>query len=123
MAAAAQGKFWAFHDALYARHAKFDEAGIRAVARKAGLDMRAFDRALSGTEVDQQVARDVDLAGKLGIRGTPAYFVNGRPILGAQPEVQFILVIEEELQRAAALREEGVAPEDLYRELTSRPLD
>ncbi len=123
MAAHAQGKFWPFHDALYARRAQFDEAAIRSVARKAGLDMRAFDRALAGHAIDEPIARDVDLAGKLGLRGTPAYFINGRPILGAQPAVHFILVIEEELQRAAALREQGVAPADLYRELTSRPLD
>ena len=54
------------------------------------------------------------LALLLGVNGTPAYFVNGRPIEGAMPLLQFRLIVEEELRRAQALLDAGTKPIDLY---------
>ena len=122
-AAHRQDKFWAFHDALYDRKAKIDEKVLYDVAKEAGLNMKKFDASMNDLELDSSIEEDQRLAAALGVTGTPAYFVNGRPIAGAQPEIQFRLLIEEELRRAAAMREGGVADEKLYDALTHAPLD
>ncbi|MEX1369334.1 MAG: thioredoxin domain-containing protein [Nannocystaceae bacterium] len=123
VAAAAQGKFWAFHDALYARQARFDEDDLFVIAREVGLDTKKFGKAMNSLELDDAIERDQSLAMNLGVSGTPAFFVNGRPVRGAQPELVFRLIIEEELERAAEARQRGVAPEDVYEALTHTPLD
>lgn len=122
-AAHAQGKFWAYHDRLYELDAKLAKADFVAIARELGLDVPAFERAMSSTELDRSIEADIELAMSLGVNGTPAYFVNGRPLEGAVPLLTFRLLVEEELDRARGLLEQGVAPERLYHELTHRPLD
>jgi protein-disulfide isomerase len=123
MAAHAQGKFWAFHDGLYSLDADFDEKALRALAKRVGLDLRKYDKAMNSISLDAQIEKDLSLGMKLGVSGTPAYFVNGRPLEGALPELQFRMLIEEELARARAALREGVAPERLYDTLMRRPLD
>jgi protein-disulfide isomerase len=122
VAAQAQGKFWPFHDALYARRARFDERDIEAIAKQVGLDMKKFRKAMESRELDRAVEQDLSLAMSLGVSGTPAYFVNGRAVHGAQPELVFRLLIEEELERAAAATARGVAAGELYETLTHTPL-
>jgi protein-disulfide isomerase len=123
MAAHAQGKFWAYHDALYETKAKFDEQDLYRIARRVRLDMGRFRSAMGSTRFDALIARDQQLALLLGANGTPAYFINGRPIEGAAPELQFRLIIEEELERARRLLDEGIAPANLYDALVSRDLE
>lgn len=123
VAAQAQGKFWAFHDALYARRARFDEDDLQTIAKAIGLDMKKFRRAMENLELDAALEADQALAMSLGVSGTPAYFVNGRIVSGAQPELVFRLLIEEELERAAAATARGVAGSELYEALTHTPLD
>jgi len=122
VAAHAQGKFWAFHDALYARRADFDEEDIQAIAKEVGLDMKKFRKAMTSLELDRAIEEDLSLAMSLGVSGTPAFYVNGRAVHGAQPELVFRLMIEEELERAAAARARGVAGTELYETLTHTPL-
>jgi protein-disulfide isomerase len=122
VAAQAQGKFWAFHDALYARRAKFDDDEIQTIAKEVGLDMKKFRKAMESLELDRAIEQDLSLAMSLGVSGTPAYFVNGRAVSGAQPELVFRLMIEEELERAAAATARGVAAGELYEALTHTPL-
>ncbi len=122
VAAHAQGKFWAFHDALYARNARFDEDDINGIAKKVGLDMKKFRKAMTGLELDRAIEQDLSLAMSLGVSGTPAFFINGRALSGAQPEIVFRLMIEEELQRAAAATARGVSGAELYETLTHTPL-
>ncbi|MBL4687057.1 MAG: thioredoxin domain-containing protein, partial [Nannocystaceae bacterium] len=123
VAAQRQGKFWAFHDALYRRRAKINEKVLLEVAKEAGLNMKMFRAQLSDLELDRQIEEDQRLASSLGVRGTPAYFINGRPLAGAQPEIQFRLLIEEELERAQSALESGVAPAKIYDTLIHQPLD
>lgn len=123
MAAHAQGKFWAFHDALYARGGRFGEDDLYAIARKVRLNMKKFRQAMESTELDSLVAKDQALAASMGVSGTPAYFINGRPLEGAMPELHFRLLIEEELDRVAKLKAEGVAPAQLYDALITRDID
>jgi protein-disulfide isomerase len=123
VAAKAQGKFWPFHDALYARKARFDEDDINEIAKEVGLDMKKFRKAMTSLELDRAIEQDLSLAMSLGVSGTPAFFVNGRAVHGAQPELVFRLMIEEELDRAAAAKARGVQGSELYETLTHTPLD
>ena len=92
-----QGKFWEYHDLLFAGPPSATPEALERYAGKAGLDLGAFGTCLSGGVHRAAVQRDVDEAGRLGISGTPGFFVNGRPLTGAQPLEVFVRVIEEEL--------------------------
>lgn len=119
MAAEAEGKFWEFHDRLYQQKAQFDEASLTAIARDLKLDLKRFKQRLHSTEADARIVADQELGHTLGVRGTPAYFVNGRAVDGAVPELEFRLVVQEELERAEALLQTGVAPSALYNRLVT----
>jgi protein-disulfide isomerase len=123
MSAAAQGKFWAYHDALYATGAKFDEDKLIAIAKQVGLDVKRFKDDIQGGTFDAAIDDDLALGAMLGVSGTPAYFVNGRPVEGALPDLHFRLIIEEELERAAAAVARGVAKAEVYDALMRTPLE
>ncbi|HEY0134581.1 MAG TPA: DsbA family protein, partial [Nannocystis sp.] len=116
-AAEAEGKFWEFHDRLYATRAQFDEASLLTIARDIGLNAKKFKQRLHSDEFDAKIIADQELGHTLGIRGTPAYFVNGRALDGAVPELEFRLTIQEELERAEDLLREGVPAAGLYERL------
>ncbi len=119
MYAQSKGKFWEFHDALYALSAEFDEDALVQIAKKIGLRAKPFREALHSDQFDAKILGDQNLARRVGVSGTPAYFINGRVINGAAPPLEFRLAIEEELQRAAAAQARGVSPENLYEHLVS----
>jgi protein-disulfide isomerase len=99
-AAQAQGRFWEFHDALLAAHEPVDEASLERRASEVGLDVARFRQAMRSDEVDAAVAADDEEGTRLGLKGTPTLFVNGRRIIGAQP----IDVIRASVDRALASR-------------------
>ncbi|MBK9758337.1 MAG: thioredoxin domain-containing protein [Nannocystis sp.] len=117
LAAEAEGKFWEFHDRLYQTRADFDEATLVAIARELGLNAKKFKERLYSAEYDAKIIADQELGATLGVRGTPAYFVNGRALDGAVPELEFRLAIQEELERAEALLREGSPAAGLYERL------
>lgn len=114
LAAAAQGQFWPFHDRLFASPAPTDVDGMVRVAGELGLDVASFRRDLVERRHAATLAADDKLARRLGVDGIPQFFVNGRPISGAQPLGVFVRLIEEELAIADALVARGVGPEELY---------
>jgi STE24 endopeptidase len=79
LAAGKQGKFWEYHDLLYSRQEQFSEEAFPAWAKELGLDMTRFSADFSSQEIREAVARDVDQALKLGVKGTPRLFINGQP--------------------------------------------
>jgi len=95
-----QGKFWEFHDALFVDQSKLDQAGLNAAAQKLGLDEKAFQSCLASGEYSTQIARDVEDGRKVGVGSTPAFFVNGIFLSGAQPQTAFEKLIEDELKAA-----------------------
>lgn len=122
MAAHAEGKFWEFHDRLYEARAKFDEDTLVQIAKDLRLDLKKFKQRLHAADADARIVADQNLGATLGVRGTPAYFVNGRAVDGAVPELEFRLVVQEELERAEALLRDGVPPAALYNRLvTTQP--
>jgi protein-disulfide isomerase len=76
-AAAAQGKFWEMHDALYANGGKFSFDDLSAVAKRVGLDVERFRAELIDGTYTARVDRDADGARAAGIAATPAFIVNG----------------------------------------------
>ena len=100
LAASAQDEFWAMHDALFDRGNRLDDDAIESAARAAGLDMTRYAADVASADIDRRLQRDIDTAAKFGIKGTPAFFINGRYLGGRQSASAFNAVIDEELERA-----------------------
>nr|MDQ3368643.1 thioredoxin domain-containing protein [Myxococcota bacterium] len=100
LAAAAQGRFRPMSDRLYAVHGRADRAAVELFAREVGLDMLRFRAALDTHAYRKQIDADVQDAIALGVTGTPAFFINGRPVHGNQPLKVFAEVVDQELARA-----------------------
>lgn len=94
-----QGKFWAYHDALYAAAPKASPEHLKSFAQRAGVELGRFETCLASGKFAAAIETDIDEGTKAGVTGTPAFFVNGRLIGGAQPLEQFVRVIEEELEQ------------------------
>lgn len=82
LAAAEQGKYAAFHDAMFAA-GQVDAATIEAVARSVGLDMDRARKVAAGPEVQAEIARNLEFASRLGFTGTPSWVAGNRLIAGA----------------------------------------
>jgi protein-disulfide isomerase len=77
-AAAAQWRFWEYHDALYERQNRLSERELSAIARDLGLDADRLAREVEGGRWAARVERDLESARTSGVSGTPTFFVNGR---------------------------------------------
>ena len=97
----AQGQFWKYHDKLYSVPLSTDPNQLSALAKETGLDVAAFDTCLSSGQFKATVQKDFEQGQQLGITGTPAFFINGRLLIGAQPVEAFAKIIDEELAAAA----------------------
>jgi len=84
LAAADQGKFKPFHDALYSA-GQLSEASIRAAAASAGLDTAKAQAALTTPRVEGEITRNLEVAGKLGVSGTPSWVIGDQVISGMVP--------------------------------------
>ncbi len=98
-AAALQGKFWEFHDAVYAEQRPVNsgiltEEYLASLAREAGLDGDRLVKDMARPELAEAVRADFQEGQALGVTGTPAFLVNGQPIIGAQPAEVFEQAIE-----------------------------
>jgi protein-disulfide isomerase len=98
MAAHEQGRFWEFHDALFANQQALDRASLEKLAGTLKLDVERFRRALDSSTWSTYVETEVAEAQRRGIRGTPTFFVNGKGITGAHPLEVFTKAIDAELQ-------------------------
>ncbi len=75
-----QGRFWAFHDSLFSAQKPLDDSSLRTEAAAAGLDLAQFDACFRSEESAEAVRKDVLLGRQAGVEGTPALFVNRRPV-------------------------------------------
>ena len=82
MAAHRQGKFWAFHDALFARYRELSEATYLEIAQTLGLDLARFKADQADAKVASQVDAEGAVATSLDARGTPSFFINGKKQVG-----------------------------------------
>jgi protein-disulfide isomerase len=122
-AAGEQGKFWQMHDRLFASQQALDAATVEGHARALGLDVARWQAALASPRLRGRIEADGKLAEQLAVNGTPTFFVNGRPLVGAQPLERWRALIDEELARADQRLAAGAARAGLYAELTRAGLD
>jgi protein-disulfide isomerase len=95
--AADQGKFWEYHDLLFANQNNLDRIGLLTQASKLNLDQKAFETCLDSRKHNTDVARDVKDGTDAGLTGTPGFFVNGVFLNGALPAAAFEKAVEDEL--------------------------
>ena len=118
MAAHKQGKFWEMHDVMFKNQKKLEDVDIYGYAGDIGLDVDKFKKDYADKSLDAQIAEDQKVAKQFGANGTPAFFVNGRFISGAQPYDNFKKLIDEEKAKAEQFaKDKGVKNEELYVEM------
>jgi len=92
-----QGQFWAYHDRLFADQTKLGDADLKASAAALGLDAGKFNACVDSHKYKDRIDADVQAGNEAGVNGTPAFFINGRMLSGAQPYDEFKRLIDEEL--------------------------
>lgn len=101
-----QGKFWEMHDAIFNEQQKqgsgtiqFTVDDVKKWAAKIGLNTSKFNQCLDSGKYKQEVEKDIADGSAAGVSGTPAIFINGRLVVGAQPFAAFKVIIDEELKK------------------------
>lgn len=85
LAAKAQGKFWPYHDKLFENQKMLDRADLERYAKEVGLNLPKFQKALNDGTYKAKVDAEMAEGAQVGVQGTPALFINGRFLSGAQP--------------------------------------
>ena len=94
----AQGKFWEYHDKLFENQKALQDENLQQYAADLGLDVDSFKTCLDSGQFRNDVAKDTVEGSQYGVKGTPAFFVNGRFLSGVQPFEAFARIIDEELK-------------------------
>jgi len=96
-----QGKFWEYHDKLFLAPGQAgDDATRIRLAEEAGLDKKKFEKCLAGGKYKDLIQKEIKAGNEAGVRGTPAIFVNGSLVSGAQPYENFESAVRNELTRS-----------------------
>ena len=103
LSAGRQGKFWEFHDKLFENYNQLNEQKIQTISQELGLDTVTFTENLKNAQLLAAVDRDQSDGNRVGVRGTPAVFVNGKLLRNLNFR-DFQYKIEKELQK---IREAG----------------
>lgn len=109
--AADQGKFWEMHDKMFANQRALTDADLEKYAGEVGVDKAKWKSCFTAQKPKSRILADQRAASKVGARGTPAFFVNGRYLSGAQPFPRFKALVDEELKKAKA---SGLSKKDYY---------
>lgn len=96
LAAGKQGKFWEFHDELFASQdkLKLGQSFYEETAKKLGLNVDQWRKDMDSADVAAALKADSELASKLGVRGTPGFFLNGVRVAGAYPFDHFKSIVD-----------------------------
>ena len=92
-----QEAFWEYSEALFSGEHVLSDDSYLAIAEELELDVAAFEECYTSRRYADEVEADYQYAGNLGVRSTPTFFLNGLPIVGAQPYEVFKEVIDKEL--------------------------
>jgi len=92
-----QGFYWEFSERLFSMELGLSVSAYNQYATELDLDMGAFTACLNSGDQNDEIMADYEYAANLGVRSTPTFFVNGIPLVGAQPFEVFQEVIEQEL--------------------------
>ncbi len=113
-AAGEQGKYWEMHDKIFADQQHMDRATYEKYAGELGINMGKFKAALDANKGKEAIEADAAAGNKIGARGTPAFFINGKFLSGAQPFEAFKAKIDEELKTADGLIAKGTPKAKVY---------
>ena len=103
-AAGKQGKFWEFHDLLFGNQDKLGDEFFESSAKQLGLDVAKFKKDIADPATEKAIKEESELGGKLGIQGTPGFFVSGVAVRGAYPFEHFKSIIDRVLKGAPAAK-------------------
>ncbi len=92
-----QGAYWEYHNALFSGAYSLDSSGIDEIAVDLGLDLDPFKECMVEARYAEEVRDDFNYGVSLGVSSTPTFFINGIPLVGAQPVVNFAQIIDSEL--------------------------
>ncbi|MBI4169865.1 MAG: thioredoxin domain-containing protein [Acidobacteria bacterium] len=95
-----QGKFWEMHKALFANQQKLAATDLAETAGGLGMDKEKFKACLDSGKYKAEVQKDFEDGQKYGVSGTPTFFINGIPMVGARGVDAFAEIIDAELERA-----------------------
>ncbi|MBI2882352.1 MAG: thioredoxin domain-containing protein [Candidatus Methylomirabilis oxyfera] len=93
-----QGKFWEYHDRLFESQAHAEISDFKQFAEQLKLDGNSFAACLDSGKYAAAIQADVQEGARLGITGTPTFFINGRLVVGALPLEMFRKLIDRELR-------------------------
>ncbi len=119
LALGGQEAFWRYHAVAFRHQRDMSPETIRAWAVASGVDERALDDGMQKKRWAPKIAYDIEVAKRVGANGTPASFINGVLLSGAQPYEKFKAIIDEELPKARSLVDRGVAKDKVYTRLAS----
>ena len=100
-----QGKFWLMYEKLFKNQRSLSDENFKSYAKQIGLNMSKFNGCISGSDSNQsakakRLVQSNRVSGSsLGVTGTPAFFIQGRRISGAQPLAEFRRIVKEELKK------------------------
>ncbi|MCA1828000.1 MAG: thioredoxin domain-containing protein [Myxococcales bacterium] len=97
--AAEQGKFWELHNKMFENQQKLAVDDLKDYAKSVGVDPAKFDKCLDSGEKKAQIDDDQKAGAAAGVNGTPAFFINGIFVNGAQPYEQMKQTIDRELKK------------------------
>jgi protein-disulfide isomerase len=95
-----QGKFWEMHKQMFSNQKALELTDLKGYAKSVGLDEGKFTECLDSGRLAAKVKADQEAGSKVGVNGTPAFFINGVKLSGAQPFAKFAQVIDRELAKA-----------------------
>lgn len=98
LAAARQKKYKEFNDLLFKNYRNLNDENIKNYAKDVGLDMTAFEKDIKDSELKKMITEDMNQGQKLGVRGVPSVYINGKPIKGRSLDF-FIATIDKELKK------------------------
>lgn len=110
------GKFWEYHDILFANQNHLEFEDLEKYALRLGISKRKFKRDFKDTKLTDYLSKDMELAHKIGVRGTPTYIVNGIVVFGLSNEGSFEALVQSQRKLAKKIaREKNLSGEALYR--------
>jgi protein-disulfide isomerase len=96
--AGAQGAYWPYHDILFRRQPHFEREELVVYAIELNLEKERFQRCLDDRTFRAAVEADLAEGRELGVRGTPTFLINGKPLVGAHPVEAFRAAIDAALR-------------------------
>ncbi len=110
--------FWKFHDTAFKNQQSLSPESYEKWAKDAGVDMAQFKAGIASHKWAKKVDEDHEVAKKAGVNGTPAFYINGVSLSGAQPFDKFKEAIDKELGKAQAKIAAGTPKDRIYVEMS-----